>query len=64
MFNKMVGVQLKRLLALLFVLFSIVPPVRAFDGGDVAALIIGLIIGIIGIFACIGCYARKKAGQM
>jgi len=38
-------------------------PVAAFDGGDVAALILGLMIGILGICACIGAYARKRSGQ-
>lgn len=34
----------------------------AFDGGDAAALIIGLIIGIMGICACLGAYARRQQG--
>ena len=38
-------------------------PVEAFDGGDAAALIIGLIIGILGICACLGAYSRKRTGQ-
>lgn len=33
-----------------------------FDGGDAAALIIGLIIGIMGICACLGAYARRQQG--
>ena len=36
--------------------------VSAFDGGDAAALIIGLIIGIMGICACLGAYARRQQG--
>lgn len=36
--------------------------VEAFDGGDAAALIIGLIIGILGICACLGAYSRKRSG--
>lgn len=32
-----------------------------FDFGDTVALILGLFIGIIGVLACIGAYARKKA---
>ena len=31
-----------------------------FDFGDTLALIIGLIIGIIGFFACMGAYARRR----
>jgi len=36
--------------------------VSAFDGGDAAALIIGLILGIMGICACLGAYARRQQG--
>ena len=36
--------------------------VAAFDGGDAAALIIGLILGIMGICACLGAYARRQQG--
>lgn len=54
----------EKLCILLMLIACLAQPVHAFDGGDAAALVIGLIIGIIGIFACIGCYARKKAGQM
>lgn len=39
------------------------PVVAAFDAGDAIALIIGLVIGILGIFACLGVYARRKSGQ-
>lgn len=46
-----------------FIVLVLVEPVEAFDGGDAAALIIGLMIGILGICACIGAYARKRAGQ-
>ena len=35
---------------------------HAFDGGDAAALVFGLIFGILGVFACLGYYARKKNG--
>jgi len=37
------------------------PGAQAFDGGDTAALIIGLFIGILGVLACLGAYARKKS---
>ena len=53
-----------KVVSLFFIIFSLaVAPVEAFDGGDVAALIIGLMIGILGICACIGVYARKRAGN-
>ena len=48
---------------LLFTIALIVEPVHAFDGGDTAALILGLMIGILGICACVGAYARKRAGN-
>lgn len=31
-----------------------------FDVGDTLALILGLFIGLVGVLACIGAYARKK----
>lgn len=43
-------------------LFEQVAAAAAFDGGDAAALIIGLIIGIMGICACLGAYARRQQG--
>jgi len=33
---------------------------NAFDGGDAAALIIGLVVGVLGICACLGYYARRR----
>jgi hypothetical protein len=32
-----------------------------FDFGDTLALLIGLVVSGIGILACLGAYARKKA---
>ena len=53
--------------ALLFVLVTLlaalVPTVSAFDAGDAIALVLGLVIGILGIFACLGYYARRKASS-
>lgn len=37
-------------------------PVTAFDAGDGIALVVGLIVGIMGICACLGAYARRKEG--
>ncbi len=45
-------------------LISLVQGVAAFDGGDAAALILGLVFGTLGICACLGWYARKRAGNM
>ncbi|XP_078595865.1 small integral membrane protein 30-like [Branchiostoma floridae x Branchiostoma japonicum] len=50
------------LLLSLQVLAFFLPGAQAFDGGDAVALILGLIIGILGICACLGCYARRRAG--
>lgn len=60
----MESLSLAKVALLFLVLLCLTEPVHAFDGGDAAALVIGLVIGIIGIFACIGCYARKKSGRM
>jgi hypothetical protein len=48
---------------LCFILLFICQKVSAFDAGDTIALLLGLAIGIIGIFACLGCYARRKGGN-
>lgn len=45
------------------VLFSQLQGVLAFDGGDALALILGLVIGILGICACLGAYARRRAAR-
>lgn len=44
------------------ILFFLSQPVAAFDAGDAIALILGLVIGIMGICACLGAYARRKEG--
>jgi hypothetical protein len=46
-----------------FMLLFIVQGTHAFDFGDALALILGLVIGFVGIFACIGCYARRKGNR-
>ena len=45
-----------------FLLAFVCQPVLAFDAGDAAALVIGLVLGILGICVCLGVYARKRAG--
>ena len=47
---------------LAIILAGLFDQVAAFDGGDAAALIIGLILGIMGICACLGAYARRQQG--
>ncbi|CAF0717527.1 unnamed protein product [Brachionus calyciflorus] len=58
--RKMDTVQIYRVLS--FMLLFVFKSTQAFDGGDAIALILGLVLGIVGIFACIGCYARKRSG--
>lgn len=50
------------LLPLLVVLSLFLPGAQAFDAGDGVALALGLIIGVLGILACLGAYARRRAG--
>lgn len=54
------GVMLK-VLFFSVVFAAFIPSVAAFDAGDAIALILGLVIGILGICACLGYYARRKA---
>jgi len=53
-------VSIHRILA--FILLFVCQQASAFDGGDTIALILGLVLGILGVFACLGCYARKRNG--
>jgi hypothetical protein len=46
-----------------FLMLFVIQSVSAWDGGDTVALILGLILGFAGVFACIGCYARKQSGR-
>ena len=50
-------------LALILMVLVMVPSVAAMTAGDVIALLVGLILGILGICACIGHYARTRAGH-
>jgi len=47
-----------------FVIFGILDVAMAsnkFDFGDTLALILGLTIAIVGFFACMGAYARRRS---
>ncbi len=49
------------ILAILVALLCLVPSVEAsMTPGDVIALLLGLTLGILGICACIGKYARSR----
>lgn len=37
---------------------------HGFDFGDALALIIGMAAVVVGLCACLGCYARKRAGGL
>lgn len=54
-------IQIQRIIC--FMIFFVCQQVSAFDAGDTIALLLGLAIGIIGIFACLGCYARRRSGN-
>ncbi|KAK9297697.1 hypothetical protein QLX08_008738 [Tetragonisca angustula] len=48
------------LMLAIFAMFDSAMASSGFDFGDTLALILGLIIGIIGFFACMGAYARHR----
>ncbi|XP_054595599.1 small integral membrane protein 30 [Nothobranchius furzeri] len=41
-------------------LSSFIPPVEAYDGGDALALLLGTVLAVVGLCACLGWYARKR----
>ena len=52
--------------ALTFVLLSflsLVPAAEAWDAGDAAALLLGTVVSVVGVCACLGWYARRRRGQ-
>lgn len=49
------------LVLLVLTLASLIKGVAAFDAGDAIALVIGLVIGTMGICACLGYYVRRRA---
>jgi hypothetical protein len=49
------------ILAVLVMVLAFVPSVSAaMSAGDVIALLLGLFLGILGVCACLGHYARSK----
>ncbi|KOX79934.1 hypothetical protein WN51_11545 [Melipona quadrifasciata] len=48
------------LMLAIFATFDLAMASSGFDFGDTLALILGLIIGIIGFFVCMGAYARYR----
>ncbi|XP_011811340.1 PREDICTED: uncharacterized protein LOC105521671 [Colobus angolensis palliatus] len=45
-------------------LLLVLPVVEAVEAGDAIALLLGVVLSITGICACLGVYARKRNGQM
>eukprot|EP00042_Codosiga_hollandica_P033034 m.216098 g.216098 ORF g.216098 m.216098 type:complete len:54 (+) comp54095_c1_seq1:9-170(+) len=48
------------LYAVLLALLLVTPTAEAMAAGDIVALLFGLVIGILGICACIGWYANRR----
>lgn len=54
-------VELPRLAAIIWTLFlALVPPVEAYDAGDALALLLGTVLTVVGLCACLGWYARRR----
>ncbi|XP_036713110.1 small integral membrane protein 30-like [Balaenoptera musculus] len=45
-------------------LLLVLPVVEAVEARDAIALLLGVVLSITGICACLGVYARKRNGQM
>ncbi|KAL0617925.1 Small integral membrane protein 30 [Plecturocebus cupreus] len=61
--NIMTSVSTQLSLVLMSLLL-VLPVVEAVEAGDAIALLLGVILSITGICACLGVYARKRNGQM
>lgn len=61
--NTMISVSTQSFLVL-FSLLLVLPVVEAVEAGDAIALLLGVVLSITGICACLGVYARKRNGQM
>ncbi|XP_036037168.1 small integral membrane protein 30 [Onychomys torridus] len=57
------SVSAQLILVLTSLLLSL-PVVEAVAAGDAIALLLGVVLSITGICACLGIYARKRNGQM
>lgn len=53
-----------QLFLILTSLLLVLPVVEAVEAGDAIALLLGVVLSITGICACLGVYARKRNGQM
>ncbi|XP_042551895.1 small integral membrane protein 30 [Dipodomys merriami] len=53
-----------QMLVVFISLLLVLPGVEAVEAGDAIALLLGVVLSITGICACLGVYARKRNGQM
>ncbi|XP_037693381.1 small integral membrane protein 30 [Choloepus didactylus] len=53
-----------QLLIVLIPLLLMLPVVEAVEAGDAIAILLGVVLSITGICACLGVYARKRNGQV
>ncbi|KAM4845176.1 small integral membrane protein 30-like [Thomomys bottae] len=53
-----------QMLVVLISLLLVLPVVEAVEAGDAIALLLGVVLSITGICACLGVHARKRNGQM
>uniref|UniRef100_A0ABK0LPQ9 Small integral membrane protein 30 n=1 Tax=Rattus norvegicus TaxID=10116 RepID=A0ABK0LPQ9_RAT len=53
-----------QLILVLTSLLLILPGVEAVEAGDAIALLLGVVLSVTGICACLGIYARKRNGQI
>lgn len=58
------SVPTQLILVLTSMLLLVVPGVEAVEAGDAIALLLGVVLSITGICACLGIYARKRNGQI
>ncbi|XP_069337449.1 small integral membrane protein 30-like [Eulemur rufifrons] len=52
-----------QLLLVLISLLLVLPVVEAVEAGDATALLLGVVLSLTGICACLRVYARKRNGQ-
>ncbi|XP_053427696.1 small integral membrane protein 30-like [Nycticebus coucang] len=52
-----------QLILVLTSLLLVLPVVEVVEAGDAIALLLGVVLSITGICACLGIYARKRNGQ-
>uniref|UniRef100_A0A3Q3LKU4 Small integral membrane protein 30 n=1 Tax=Mastacembelus armatus TaxID=205130 RepID=A0A3Q3LKU4_9TELE len=46
------------------IFLSLISPAEAYDAGDALALLLGTVVAVVGLCACLGWYARRRNGQL